>query len=81
MRRRKRKGLVDERCLSCIYRNDFAKSQGLTTLFCDYIGVTGHSRGCPAGAKCTKYEPGDQIERDRRIRLPGSPRFKGGRET
>ena len=24
--------------------------------FCDYIGVTGKPRGCPADA-CTKYEP------------------------
>lgn len=25
---------------------------------CDYIYLTGRARGCPAGAGCTKFQPG-----------------------
>ena len=27
---------------------------------CDYIQITGHSRGCPAGEECTRFEEGER---------------------
>ena len=27
---------------------------------CDYISITGQSRGCPSGEECTKFEPGER---------------------
>mgnify|MGYP007097198147 CR=1 FL=1 len=44
---------MDKKCLKCRYRN---KSRS-GFLFCDYIGHTGHSRGCKADENCDKYEP------------------------
>ena len=37
-------------CYKCLYRSRI-------TLSCDYILVTGQSRGEPAGCSCTKYKP------------------------
>ena len=29
---------------------------------CDYLSIVGHSRGCPAGEECTKFEEGERTE-------------------
>ena len=56
---------VSERCYTCKYisgtkdkRGDLVKYDRQT---CDYIGMTGRARRCPAGDLCTKYEKGDGI--------------------
>lgn len=57
--RRQNKGLCDERCLSCVYHGLLERRSDATlAVYCNYIGVEGHSRGCPAGPLCDKYEPG-----------------------
>lgn len=39
--------IVEEKCQKCPYAcKAFAKSEGLSAVTCDYIGVTGHNRGC-----------------------------------
>lgn len=63
--RRKRKGLVDERCMTCRFRGIFGSNiRTLGSTSCDYILIVGKSRGCPAGAKCKRYEPGDPQRRN-----------------
>ena len=39
-------------CRPCIYARWNSHGQG--NLFCDYIGVTGHRRGCVPGDGCDK---------------------------
>lgn len=36
---------------------------GITTGSCDYLTITGHRRGCPAGATCTKYRKNEGMSR------------------
>lgn len=43
---------MDKKCAKCKYA---AKSG--TFAICDYLGMTGHLRGCKADADCNKYEP------------------------
>ena len=58
--RRKRKGLVDERCMTCRHRGTIGSNiHTLGSLCCVYILNMGRSRGCPAGPKCKEYDPGD----------------------
>ena len=40
----------------CKYRSGTPPLNG-----CDYILITGKSRGCKAGEKCTKFEEGERI--------------------
>lgn len=55
----------DKRCFTCKYISGTKDIRGgiikYDRMSCDYIGFTGHARGCPAGALCTKYEKGDGI--------------------
>lgn len=46
--------LVSRQCpKDCMYR-----SGGTSNVMCDYILVTGESRGCGIGKECDKYKPG-----------------------
>lgn len=45
-------------CRNCIY---LSRTNGEHT--CDYIGVTGHMRGCKAGVGCTKRYTGRKTRR------------------
>ena len=40
----------------CKYRSGTPQLNG-----CDYILITGKSRGCKAGDKCTRFEEGERI--------------------
>lgn len=40
----------------CIYK-------GTNTDTCDYLLITGKPRGCPAGAKCTRYSTGKKARK------------------
>ena len=39
----------------CVYRAHEKALNG-----CDYLSMTGHSRGCPPGEKCTRFEQGER---------------------
>ena len=57
---RKNTSVVNERCARCKFHGHLGnggQKTNMQTLICDYISVVGHSRGCPAGAKCDKFEP------------------------
>ena len=41
-------------CKGCYYRK---KPGGNGVSYCDYLGETGKTRGCPAGAGCIHYKP------------------------
>lgn len=60
---------TSEKCKSCRYRKPLGWTSGETT-FCDYIGATGHSRGCPGGDECTKWKPIRQPKPRRELHLP-----------
>lgn len=40
-------------CRSCVYRSDL-----MYVNRCDYLLITGHSRGCPGDANCKRYRKG-----------------------
>ena len=44
--------LVTERCEKCKYKGEVMFWEPC----CDYILITGKSRGCPAGDECDKFE-------------------------
>lgn len=43
--------MAKEKCRNCKYHG---YSSGFIT--CDYLVITGHSRGCKPGENCEKYE-------------------------
>lgn len=52
--KKSRAGLCDAKtCAKCVYSCMVSNS-----LACDYLGVTGERRGCPAGAGCDKRKTG-----------------------
>lgn len=48
-------GVCDETCRACVFRSWLH-----SWTICDYIGITGHSRGCPAGKGCTRRTVGSK---------------------
>lgn len=48
----------DWTCLSCVFRYRL-KMYGV---ICNYIGVTGHMRGCSAGKGCDRKIRGDKLD-------------------
>lgn len=48
--------MAKKKCKTCIYRAAEAELGN-----CDYILITGHMRGCPAGDDCIRYEKGERI--------------------
>lgn len=55
-------------CRGCIYKARPGAGYG-----CDYLLITGHSRGCPVEG-CTVKETAGQVRRRKvKLRLPGSP--------
>lgn len=57
-------------CRKCKYRvgqQDWKNKQ----MRCNYILVTGHSRGCDA-THCDKYEPGKRLEENRNVVIGGT---------
>lgn len=55
-------GLCDLYCEGCEF---LAKS---SDIYCDYMSVTGHSRGCPAGEGCTRRVRPPKYRKDLRLR-------------
>ena len=49
------------KCKTCIYHSYIAGSYN-STLICQYILITGHMRGCPAGDECIRYEKGKRLK-------------------
>lgn len=49
---------MDKRCSTCVYR---APGRNDLDYSCDYISITGHSRGCPPGKDCTMYQRGKRL--------------------
>ena len=45
---------MSDKCKTCRFRS---RTSNVNT--CDYIVLTGHRRGCPAGDECTRYEEGN----------------------
>lgn len=61
---RQNNSVVNERCALCKFHGHLGNGGANCIMICDYIGQTGHSRGCPAGAKCDKFEPhGGKVEK------------------
>lgn len=52
MRGKTRSGLASA-CKGCIYLARLYARESAPSI-CDYIEITGHRRGCPPGAGCTK---------------------------
>lgn len=48
-------GVCDDTCRKCIFRRWLH-----SWTICDFIGITGHRRGCPAGKGCTRRIVGDK---------------------
>lgn len=48
-------GVCDETCRKCIFRTSI-----YSWPICDYIGITGHRRGCPPGKGCTRRIVGNR---------------------
>lgn len=46
-----------KRCSSCYFGTTYARMSDGQRI-CDYILITGHRRGCPAGDDCDKYRKG-----------------------
>lgn len=45
-------------CDGCDYRGSVSSGGSGARRTCDYILITGHRRGCPAGSKCTRRSIG-----------------------
>lgn len=68
------------KCASCTYHARYCDSRGVDDWGCDYIGYTGHRRGCPYGDKCLKYVPLKDSERRKAFKFSNGPKDYGDRE-
>lgn len=50
------RNIIEEKCKKCPYASGkaYLKADGVSAITCDYIGVTGHSRGCKPD-ECEHY--------------------------
>lgn len=53
--------IYNTQCSKCKYRGVLGRER-----CCDYLTITGHSRGCSA-AGCKRFEPGEATQRVKRI--------------
>lgn len=55
--------MLDDRCVTCKYitgtKMNVRGGHYIRNPSCDYIGITGNARMCPAGRTCTKFERGN----------------------
>ena len=51
----------NKQCKTCIYRSNNHIQDG-SGVYCDYITLTGHRRGCPPSPTCTKYVKGKRLK-------------------
>lgn len=50
----------NKQCRTCIYRSNH--EENTDRIHCDYIGFTGHMRGCHPSPNCTKYVKGKRLK-------------------
>ena len=50
----------NKQCRTCIYRSNH--EENTDRIHCDYIGFTGHMRGCHPSPTCTKYVKGKRLK-------------------
>lgn len=62
----------NKQCRTCIYRSNH--EENTDGIHCDYIGFTGHMRGCHPSPTCTKYVKGKRL----RKRQQFNPKHKAG---
>lgn len=62
----------NKQCRTCIYRSNH--EENTDRIHCDYIGFTGHMRGCHSSPTCTKYVKGKRP----RKRSEFNPKHKAG---
>ena len=62
----------NHQCRTCIYRSNH--DENTDRIHCDYIGFTGHIRGCHPSPTCTKYVKGKRS----RKRSEFNPKHKAG---
>ena len=63
----------NKQCRTCIYRSNH-HDQNADLIHCDYIGMTGHMRGCHSSPTCTKYVKGKRLKK----RQSFNPHHKNG---
>ena len=62
----------NKQCRTCIYRSNH--EENTDRIHCNYIGFTGHMRGCHSSPTCTKYVKGKRS----RKRSGFNPHHKAG---
>lgn len=63
----------NKQCRTCIYRSNH-HDQNADMIQCDYIGFTGHMRGCHPSPTCTKYVKGKRLKKRQQF----NPKHKAG---
>ena len=63
----------NKQCRTCIYRSSH-HDQNADMIHCDYIGFTGHMRGCHSSPTCTKYVKGKRLKKRQQF----NPKHKAG---
>lgn len=66
----------NKQCKTCIFRSgdQSRQDQFAVKVHCDYLGFTGHMRGCHSSPTCTKYVKGKRL----RKRQSFNPHHKAG---
>lgn len=71
----------NHQCRTCIYRsNESDGSDPLTRVYCEYILVEKHMRGCHPAPNCERYVKGKRINRRNEFNPHGSAGFKSPEE-
>lgn len=68
-------GKVPQKCKTCRWRSNV-----LHLYTCDYMYLTGKSRGCKPGDECTRYEKGERVKEVVQL-APPPPLSEGEKET
>ena len=55
----------NKQCKTCIFRSSdqSRQDQFAVKVHCDYLGLTGHMRGCHSSPTCTKYVKGNRLKK------------------
>ena len=69
----------NKQCRTCIYRSNH-HDQNADLIHCDYIGMTGHMRGCHSSPTCTKYVKGKRKVRENLFNPHGRNGFSSPNE-
>ena len=66
----------NHQCRTCIYRSNH-HDQNADLIHSDYIGMTGHMRGCHSSPTCTKYVKGKRLRTKQHFNPHHKNGFKG----